>query len=206
MNKQSKIMINTLLILILVLSFSSAALAEDKPNNTWVPDGGYAFAIDGSYSNTVYMYCDFEWSSSSKLSGLKNDDNETLEMDIVYYNYDGDAYSYEWYNYSGYNGYRGNYWETNQPRPYWDTQFDDSENERSFCLGCSDANQFTANSMYYWWGYGQKNSNGSMAKVIAQRGHRTPEWDYEDTYAVFAEESAIIVPFSNWDTPGSAQW
>lgn len=201
----------TFKILILSCLFTlfavSQAFAEYKSTYTWVPSSGYAFAINGSaYPNTVYLYSDFEWSSESRLSGLKSDYNETLEMDIVFYNYDGNAYAYNWYNYSDTNRYQGTYWDTNQPWPYWDTLASDGNDERSFCVGCSDANLFQANTLYYWWGYAVKHSNGSMAKIVAQRGYRSPDYRLSDTWSVFSEQSQIIVPFSSWTTPGSKSW
>lgn len=191
--------------IIISFFFTSVVFAADKDDKTWVPTQGYAFAQNGSFQNSVFMYADFYWSSESRMSGLKDDTNETLEMDIVFYNYDGKGYSYEWYKKSG-NNYRGTYWETNQPRPYVDTQFDDSYNERAFTIGSSDANQFKAKTQYYWWAYGNKNSNGSKTKLSVQRGYRFPSGSYENPFAVFAEETKILVPFSNWNTPGAKNW
>lgn len=195
------------LLCLFVISSTPLAFAESRPTNTWVPTSGYTYAIDGSaYPNTVFMYTDWEWSSSSRLSGLKEDGNETLEVQIVFYDYDDNAYADGWYNYDQYNKYRGQYWETNQPRPYWDTLVLDN-NEKSFAVGCSDANQFQADKMYYWWGYGEKNSSGSWTKVSAQRGYRLPSTCYERSWCVEGEQTAIIVDFTeHWSTPGSKSW
>jgi len=158
------------LILSIALIFTSISLAfaVDKPPNTWVPSSGYASAWESSaYPNTVFLYSDFEWSSERRLSGLKDDWNETLEMDIVFKNWGGQsAYCYYWYNYDYYNpnANRGVYWETNQPWAYWDTQLDDGTDERSFTVGSSDAGEFQANTLYYWWGYAQKKFKWKLCK------------------------------------------
>ncbi|GEM_PF-3237641 len=198
-----------LIILLLMISVS-VVLAEDRPLNTWVPSSGQVGAWDSSnFPNTVFLYCDFQWSSLSRLSGLRADYNETLEMDIVFKNFGGQsAYAYWWYNYDYHNpnANRGTYWETNQPWPYWDTQLDDGPTERPFTVGCSDANVFQPNTLYYWWAYAVKNSSGSSAKLVAQRGYRAPDWALMDPYAVFAEQSYKVFEFTDWTAPGTKSW
>lgn len=192
-----------LLVLFLTISLSLLTVnAVDRSSSTWVPSWGSASARNGSYSGSVRMFMDFGWDTEYSISGLMADTNETLEMDLMFYNYDGEGYVTYYYGDDTY----GVYWETNQPRPYHDTDFDDNENEPALCIGCSDANLYEVDQYYYWWCYGVKNSDGGSAEVAAQRGYRSPSGIYESCWNVFAEQTIEVVGYADFDVPGSVSW
>lgn len=192
----------SLIVLIACLLITSA-LATYGPANTWVPSWGTATAYDSNhYTGAVYMLMSFGWDDDESLSGCMSDTNETLEVEFLFYDYDYNAYTK--YDYG--DNTQGTYWETNQPRPYHDTTLCDLGQEVNFCIGCSDANEFEIDTYYYWWSYGVKTSNGSKAKVNVQTGHRTPSNVYESCWFVFGDQTHTIVPYSQFNTPGSKNW
>jgi hypothetical protein len=196
-----------LLIIFVMVASIGVVYAVDRDPYTWVPTSGQVSAWDSSaYPNSVFLFMDFSWSSLQRLQGLRADNNETLEMDLVVYNYDNNAYIYNWLNYSS-STPPGTLWDSNQPRAYWDTQDFDDSNERSFTVGSADANLFEPNTFYYWWGYAQKNKNtNSWVKISAQRGYRLPSWVYS-TWSVFSEQGVVVIPFSQHKTiPGTVNW
>jgi hypothetical protein len=142
----------------------------------------------------------FSWDDQESISGFHADNNETFEASIVFYNYDDGAYAYEWGGTT-----EGTYWETDQPSSYLDTQALDNEDERDFCVGCADANELEPGTSYLWWGKAPKASEGSSAKVNIQRGYRFPSFIYT-TWSVFAEQTVIKIPFTQWTTPGDTSW
>ncbi|MEW6574497.1 MAG: hypothetical protein AB1374_12800 [Bacillota bacterium] len=177
---------------------------ENRPDNTWAPTHGslYTGQVGSEYR---YIELWWNWSYFSNIKGLKyklngsRDYNEALEVETVFYNYDGKAYCKE---------YQG-FWTTNQPRAYRDTQVSDKSNEINFCIGCADANQFQENNYYYYYIKAKVNSSsGSKVKVGAQRSCRCPSYCYS-TYCVFrecAENYAFLIPYSEVWAPGSEYW
>lgn len=163
--------------------------------SNWLPTSGWARAWNSTQiSDATFMEVLYCWDSASELSTLTDDSDSILEGDLVFYNYDGSAIATEWYD--------DNYtYTTNQPRPYLDTQFLDNEEEPVFCIGCSDASSLVAGTNYYWIGYGnQTGSSGCKAKLYFQRGHRAISSLYEQSWNIFADETVIVIPFSEWNT------
>lgn len=173
------------------------ALVSTRASN-WVPTSGSASAWPSqNVSDATYLEARYEWNSASDLSTLTNDSDSTLEADLVFYNYDGEALATDWYD--------GNYtYSTNQPRPYQDTQAFDNPDEPVFCVGCSDASALTAGTEYYWIAYGNETgSDGCKAKLNMQRGHRIIDGIYEQTWNIFGDETETVISFSSWDTTKS---
>lgn len=196
--------ISILIALVLLLGIFPA-YAEDRPDNTWVPSEGYSLILDSTvYTDTFYLSASWSWDSDARLSGF-SDSNETFELDYVC----GEDYGFsnEWYNYASGSLLKGTYWDTNQPRPYWDTIAFDSD-EIAFSVGCSDATMFEKDVTYYWWAYCKENPNftDDEAKISAQRGYRLSPFVYEDTWNVFSEETVKIVPYSDWSVPSTKSW
>lgn len=178
------------------------AFGATYPINTWVPTDVFVQASESSdNSNWRYMFLQFIWGSADNLSGFENDSNETLEMDLVMYNYDGNAWAY---NTAG--STRGTMWDSNQPLAYLDTQFDDGTNERPFSVGAPDASLFQPSTFYYWWINAlDTSSSTSMAKLQAQRGYRSPSNMYT-TWNVFSEQTVNLIPFNQFTVPGSTTY
>lgn len=207
------ILVIVLLVLIYPISVFACSLnidgtadddRENRPNSTWVPPDGEYVVSDTSYWTDIRV--EWFWPTANSLKGLKYklngevDSNEALEIQTVFYNYDGKAYCKD---YTG-------YWETNQPNAYLDTRLSGNSNELDFCVGCANANNFTYNRWYYYYVRAEKeeNSLGSKVKVQAQRSCRCPSSCYS-TYCVFAEGSQPIVtliPFSEGYAPGWGTW
>lgn len=182
------------------LSVSSSTLP-------WVPNLGRVNTAVASWDNTkVYMYNSFWWSSDANLAGLRQDTNKTFEGEVYFYNFDGKGFAKNWGFEDPNNTQRGLYWDTNQPRAYWDTQASDGLDERCFTIGCSDANLIKSSQLYYWSGTAAKNSSGSSSKLVMQRGHRTPSDFYENTWAIFSDESIKVVNYTDYTAPGEYSW
>lgn len=172
----------------------TSAAVEPKASN-WVPTSGHAGTWPSqNVSDATYMEVYYKWNSASELSTLTDKSDSTLEGDLVFYNYDDDSPATGWYG--------GNYtYNTNQPRPYQDTQAFDNSNEPVFCIGCSDASALKAKTDYYWIAYGNKtDSDGCKAKLNFQRGHRVIDDIYEETWNIFGDETKVVIPFSSWNT------
>lgn len=166
--------------------------------SNWIPSRGSAFVWpSGSYDDATYLQVNYEWDSASELSALTNNSASTLEGEIVLRNYDGEAIADQWNTNYAYT--------TNQPRAYRDTQFLDSSDECCFTVGCSDASALEAGTQYYWYGYGNRTTSANCdVKVYFQRGHRFPAGIYDTAWNVFADETEIVVRFSDWNTADAA--
>ena len=116
--------------------------------SNWVPNSGYAKAWPSqNIKDATYLEVSYRWDSESDLSTLTGGPDSTLEPDLVFYNYDGNAMCTDWYD--------GNYaCNTNQPRAYMDTSAFDNSDEPVFTIGCSSAEELEAETDYYWIAYG----------------------------------------------------
>lgn len=190
-----------------VTSICLALLGEAIPvlaSTDWVPDRGDTHTyVSSTTGKTISNW--WVWNTDADLAGLRRDNNETLEVDVVFYNYDGTAWAINWPCSLCYYGVN---WDSNQPRAYADTQMDDSYNERPFSVGSADATQFVKGRWYYFYIYDVRgaSSGPTKTKLQAQRGHRWPSTCYS-TYCVYAEDTVTIVPFSAYYfSPGHCYW
>ncbi|WP_411337149.1 hypothetical protein [Ruminococcus gauvreauii] len=91
--------------------------------------------------------------TEKEIENLIVDDNEVLEIEIVFYNYnsatDPDV-SVEDFGYSFVDLSADFTWSTNQPMEYLDTSFADSAKEVSLCIGVADASALEPNKSYYY--------------------------------------------------------
>lgn len=191
--------VTVICICFVLLAVTNPALAHTD----WVPDRGDTRTyVSGSKGKTITNW--WIWNTSADLAGLRRDNNETLEMDVVFYNYDGNAWAIFWPCSLCYKDYD---WESNQPRAYGDTTFFDNQYERPFTVGSADATQFVHQKWYYYTIFNlQGPGNGpTKTKLQAQRGHRSPSNCYS-ALCVFAEETVQIVPFNNFNSPGHCFW
>lgn len=128
--------------------------------------------------------------NASNLNNLSVDSNETLEMEVLFYNYHlnsgvpqeqlGLAYQQTTYS-----------WTSDQPGAYLDTTFGDSSTSRAFCVGTKDATALKAGIWYEWSITGAKGTKPGFAndgrfRVSAQRGYYYV--GINDTFSVFSEE------------------
>lgn len=160
----------------------------------WVPTSGSAAVWNSTqYDDAVYMNLNWSWDSDSDMTLYQNTDNVTLEAEIVFYNYDGEGHAVGWYS--------GDWtYDTNQPSPYIDTQFNfGNKDEVPYTIGSYDATEFESGKNYYWVCFGDVNNpDGSKAKIYFQRGHKL--FGISSTWTIFADETEIVVGFNDWNT------
>ena len=131
--------------------------------------------------------------SEDELGNLAFDDNEALEMEITFYNYNPDTMDEIYEADCGYSYIDTSSdfdYFTNQPSEYLDTSFGDSDCEVNFCVGVDDATNLEPGVNYYFRARFDGNErqgypNDGRFRVTAQRGYRFighGEW------SVFAEE------------------
>lgn len=174
-------------------SYEAGARAAAATGN-WVPTSGSATVWNSSqYKDAVYMNLNWSWDSDSDMTLYQSSDNITLEAEIVFYNYDGEGHAVGWYS--------GDWtYDTNQPSPYIDTQFNfGNKDEVPYTIGSYDATGFKSGKNYYWVCFGDVNNpDGSMAKIYFQRGHKL--FGINSTWTIFADETEIVVGFNKWNT------
>ncbi|MDO4378666.1 MAG: hypothetical protein Q4C64_05895 [Erysipelotrichia bacterium] len=144
-------------------------------------------------------------SGYNNYNNLIKDDNETLEMEVAFYNY---IHANEEYKLgSAFQLLTGKTFSTNIPDYYLDTELCDDPNVLTFCVGCHDARKLSTN-VFYYWAIDSKNGSQTPAyqqngrfRVVAQRGYHIAET--VSTYNVFSEEHehSILLGFGseyNW--------
>ena len=156
-----------------------------------------------------------------EIKDLNQDDNEALELEIVFYNY----YDVEDNDLKGRSFIPTNctitQWYANYENAYLDTNFMDGEYEESYCVGIDDTRVLEPNKAYRW-GMNfddiiteQLYPNDGRYKIQAQRGYRA--FPFDGAYSVFAEEHEHIlslglenderwIPESVFETPAAAIW
>lgn len=179
----------------LLTLISTAGLADtnhDQNRAKWTPDKGRLSSRHGTEDqHVIYHY--FYWASDADMALLRDDGNETLEMDIVFNNV---APNSAWSTrYAG--GTKGTHWDSNQPLAYLDTMAFDSNDYRSFTVGTAFANQLDSNTWYYWWTWGNHNSAGSRAGVEAQHGYRSTGCFLGYELCVFSDAGATLIWYQN---------
>lgn len=165
-----------------------ASAASDY--QTFTPYHGNAFIRE--YNSIKYATVRVKWNASGITEF--NASNDTFEKDLVFYNYDGEAYA------TGCSSY-----ESELPNTYWDTQFLDGNNELRCSVGTFSADEIVANSMYYTYMMlaDENNSNSSMYKVQLQEGY----YIFQSTWAVVAQTTNTLIPFkSGFMAPESRTW
>lgn len=150
---------------------------------------------------------DFKF-TSSYLQNLQVDNNETLEAEILFYDYNlatnvskrGTSFMYS-------DADEGTAWYANFENAYLDTNISDEAGVKSFCIGISDTSELTANQWYTWRIRGNAGTqsynyiNDGRFCVSVQRGYRVLTGTALD---VFGEEHEKIIfpglvpPDQNW--------
>lgn len=151
--------------------------------------------------------------NASNLKNLSVDSNETLEMEVLFYNYHlnsgvskenlGLAYQQTAYS-----------WTSDQPGAYLDTTFGDSSTSRAFCVGTKDATALKVGIWYEWSITGAKGTkpgyaNDGRFRVSAQRGYYY--YGVSDSFSVFSEEHEPtlvlgITSSQNWVEKSKNAW
>ncbi len=150
------------------------------------------FAHYLNYTKLWYTY------KTSHLENLVIDDNEALEMEVVFYNYHGIGTKYKDKGLTFQKIIDDYSFITNQPSEaiYLDTHLCDGDGEVSFCVGVDNASLLKANKWYYWRIPGDIGTrannfpNDGRFKVVAQRSYR---YLIDGAYGVFAEEHEPIL-------------
>lgn len=146
------------------------------------------------------------------LNNLLVDNNETLEMELQFYNLG--------HNTDDPNN-RGTAWQflnedhdfsyySNQPDYYLDTGFGDDETSPVLCVGVPDASLLEADRWYYWAIYSDKGTDygypqDGRFRINAQRGYRVINNlpDQYMTWVVFGEEHE---PICHLGVPSDGNW
>lgn len=191
------------MILTIVVGVTGAAYATDgnHENNygNWVVDQGRAtWAHTTDHKHTLFMY--LYWPTAADMQYLRDDGNETLEIDFTLNDSPQPAWSFE---YTG--DTRGTHWDTNQPYAYRDTLNLEPSGSRSFSVGTAYAEQLAPATWYYWNAGVTHNSDWSRAGISSQHGYR--EWTcsflpWRD--CIFADHTAWTIWWQN-DKPDEFQ-
>lgn len=161
-----------------------AALAGNCGSSYW--PATFKVYAEPSTSGTRYGRLYFTWSTTN-LANLKACDSATFEPDFVTYNYDDKHY------------YSSNIssWSSTMPSAYQDTNAFDSEDERVYTVGTSDASQLVASTRYTtFFRSPAGNASTDTMKVVAQKGYRFPSFCHS-TWCIFADASKRF-PGSGW--------
>ncbi len=164
-----------------------ARVSDADCNDPWSPYLMIRKAGRSSVSGE-YRYGDLEmyW-NANRLGNLECYEDVTYEPDFVTNNNDGLHYFTKTIV----------SWASNFPSEYKDTSFGDSDLERVYTVGTSRATQLNANTQYdtyFRTEFGNASTDG--AKIISQRGNRTPSY-CDSTWCIFARESSRV-PDSGW--------
>lgn len=112
-------------------------------------------------------------------------ENDTYEQELVFYNYDGNAYATS----------MSSSYKTNLPQHYGDTRLCDSPNEINLAVGTFKANQIRPNTEYFvTYRLLGGNGNRSMYKISVQEGCYLL---IPSEYTVFSQSSTKLIPFKN---------
>jgi hypothetical protein len=181
------------LLAVLTLHFSTVGFAAtvgcgvSAEETDFVPSWGKVVVNEDQYTRYViqYMY----WDKYARLSALWGLYESTFEPDVIFYNYDGNAYG---------DAPIG-YWESNLPRPYVDTQAFDGQDEKAVTIGSADAASILAQTMYHTvTRMTDGGGNSSQMKLSSQRGKRSPSQCYTTACSFGCRESpnnVKAVPF-----------
>lgn len=178
-------------ILLTVLLFPISSFAEGDANGeTYTPYKGHVLIgddLDGRFASQ-----DLYWSSHS----LEEFDasNDTYEQEVIFYNYDGEAYATTATSY-----------ESDLPDTYLDTQAFDGDNEYNIAVGCFDPNLINGGDWYDTEiRLNTTESDESMYKISCQEGYSIGEigpWN------VFSQSTSKIIPFDNeFAAPDDRRW
>ena len=117
----------------------------DRLLDKWTPDKGRVSwrHYDNPHAHVIYHY--FYWNTLADMELLRDDDNETLEMDVVFNNVAPES---AW-SYSYLGDTVGSHWDSNQPVAYRDTQLLDGNDYRPFTVGTAFADQLQPATWYY---------------------------------------------------------
>lgn len=169
--------------------------AEADPVSTYFPS--YGNLTTGQDSTSRYITNWMRWESARRLSGLWTSTG---------------AYEHEthlptfncWEN--GFLGRdRGPHWDSNLPRAYldWITVGDDYPNRAA---GASDSLALTIDFWYYDFIRVVSGPCASQkTRVRGQRSHRSPDWCFDNSACVFADDLGDIVPYAaGWRAPSNS--
>ncbi len=158
--------------------------------------------------------------TENELNNLNVDNNEALEMEIVFYNYTNASTNERGYSFLPVDGNPSEYtlgydyrsprdWFTNFDKAYLDTAFCDSIEEVSACVGVYDTSSLVANKTYYWeidyYGHAipQGYEKDGSYKISAQRSYVKENQFVTMPFKVFSEEHEGFVRYGvdlehNW--------
>lgn len=188
-----------------------ASIPSTIANNRPLPYKGNYSIVEHSSGNFIYQ--DFVF-SKWEIDGFKGDGiRSSFELDTVFYNYSGKAYSV---TYGGKT--QGTWWSTNLPSPYLDTQFGDDwavyggtknsygePSETNFAVGTSDADKLEPGLTYFYKIILKKNTRSNLdyrIKLNAQPGKNLGF----GAWGSFSYYTTKIVPFKTFNTNTMYSW
>ncbi|MDR3207226.1 MAG: hypothetical protein LBT60_02740 [Oscillospiraceae bacterium] len=189
--KQSalKVALITLLVLLtaLVAPIDTFAVA---PLITFTPAAGTVY----TYQSGDHRYAQLTAMWNSAGIAEFNATNDTYEHELIFYNYDNNAYATFCSSFT-----------SSLPNAYADTQFLDSNNEYNIAVGTTNAhNIMSGNNYTIKLTLNVTNSSSSRYKVQGQEGYYVV---YPSTLTTFAETTSKIAPFATGFTaPETRSW
>ena len=156
---------------------------------------------------------DFRWSQNG-LDKLNIDDNEAVEIEVLFYNYGTDTGIPG--NGKAWLSSEGNSWYSNLPSCYRDTRFMDSGDEKSYAVGTRYPGSIVANTQYYMNFTVGESPNGTsrLWQINFQRGYYYdhPNVGYRlirgsgDEWFIFNEEYESTVKIKQYHKYDSARY
>ena len=185
MKKFFKSLIVSIVGILLFVSYASAVANYD----TYTPNSGYFSCY--SQNNKNYAQVVFSWDSS--MMSEFDSGFDTYEQDVVFYNYDGNAYATT-----------ASAYQTTLPEGYLDTQLFDRDNEANISVGTTAADTLEPSKQYYvLLELDGQQSNSSMYKINCQEGYHI----FTSTYTVFGQSTTTVIPFKQgYVAPESRGW
>ena len=129
----------------------------------------------GKFEQSI-IYMSFIFTENT-LKNLNVDNDEALEMEIIFYNYNNSNEPIETRGHSFMPEGNVTSYYSNLPGYYLDTTFGDNEYEDSYCIGCSDTTLLEADVSYYWYiikdGFVYQDGcpNDGRYRITAQRSY-----------------------------------
>lgn len=181
---------------ITISAIGSSTVYADVDHDTFTPYRGYLdlYEEEDDDDNEVrYADFDIKWDNSDNISEF-NSSTDTYEQEIIFYNYNDEAYA------TSYSSY-----QSDLPDAYADTQFCDDDDEAVITVGTTSADEIEAGE-YYYVNFTLSDYEGDSCKykVQCQEGRY---YIVGSTWTTFSQTTSKVIPFHNdFITPDYIKW
>jgi hypothetical protein len=148
-----------------------ARFNEEGDVYSWLPTSLSANTSEfNSETHARNLHAYFSWDSTA-ISNLVIDDNEAIEMEVLFYNYGSGTGIPE--NGTAYMSTLPYAWFSNLPDAYLDTRFMDEDTTKSYAIGTASPHLITADIGYYFSAYAYPSSTNTegLWQINFQRGY-----------------------------------